>query len=303
MIEQQIREHMLTEKALQPYLATYAGQMAIFNQEAPADTDPNWETKNQYGRVVFTMRMEDDPERNYSGTLAIDIICPKEQGYIPEETEPIIRNLIDGYFFSNSLVTIAAQWKTSAYFQEPTKKEAGATLSFALLAFPTQATTYPDPIELINKWSADELPKKIGKEKVMVIGRDNLPPAWKPTREAPAIFWRLGTINKCNFIPDTYNASWQTAKLWGHIMSPEINEANAIARTIANTLTIQKRLIFDDLSPLMIDRGIQLNLSSDPLRVGQISIDATYGILNVPETVKPPIADIGIGEKGRNSGR
>lgn len=297
MIEQQLREHLLTGEALKPYMATYAGQMAIFNQEAPSDQDPNWGDRNQYGRIVFNLQMKDDPERGYSGTLDVDIMGNKDMAHIPEETEPILRDLIDGYFFSNDLCTIAASWNTSRYFTEPTEKIIGATLTFDLLAFPSQTTTYPDPIALINEWTATELPKKIGKETIRVIGRDDLPAAWKPTAEAPAIFWRLGNINKCSFIPDTYNASWQTAKLWGHIMSPDSDSANTITRIISHTLTTKKRLIFDDQSPLMVDQNIQIYPANDPQRTGQISIDATYGILNIPETVQPPMKHIEIGER------
>ena len=169
MIEAQVREHLICQKELEPFLATYADQMAIFNQEAPADTDAGWGSTSQYGRVVFNVEMQDDPERKVSGTMVVDVYC--EDGVqIPEEIEPIIRELIDGYFFSNPAVTIAAQWSSSSYFSGPTEKVVGVTLTFKLLDFPMQITADPDPIALINEWTAKDLPAIIGTESVRVIG-------------------------------------------------------------------------------------------------------------------------------------
>lgn len=284
MIEAQVREHLIKQEALSPYMATYAGAMAVFNQEAPPDTDKGWGSGSQYGRIVFYINMQGDPQRNISGTLGVDLYCEKKSNQIPEEIEPILRQLIDGYFFSNENVTIAAQWSTTQYFTDPTEKIVGATLMFDLLDFPNQQTTDPDPIALINQWTSKDLPAILGIPEVRVIGCDVLPEAWKPTDETPAVYWRLGTIRKCNWIPDTYSCSWETATLHGHIMAQNDATATKIARVIQNTLTIKKRLIFEDMAPLMIDRGIQVNPASDPLRNGQISVEGTYGILNIRAT-------------------
>lgn len=282
MIEPQVRQHLISQEALEPYMAKWAGEMAIFNQEAPADTDPNWEpNKSQYGRIVFNMEMQDDPERTMTGTMMVDVMCEDGQQY-PEDIEPIVRKLIDGYFFSNSDMTMAAQWNTSKYFTEPAAKVVGVTLVFKLLAFPKQLTMDPDPIALINKWTAEDLPAIIGSETIRVIGMDELPAAWMPTNEIPAIYWRLGNIAPAGWIPDTYNCSWQTAEIHGHVMAPDNHRANLIARLIDNTLTIKKRLIFEDMAPLMVDRNIRVSPQNDPLRVGQLNIEATYGILNIP---------------------
>lgn len=290
MIEKALIKHLQSQTdLLGPYMATYSGKMAIFNQEAPADTDELWESfgenKTQYGRIVFALDMNDDPERKYSGTLAVDVQC-ENGNQIPEELEPIVRSLIDGYFFSEKEITIAAQWSASNYFTEPTEKIVGVTLTFVLLAFPRQMTMEPDPIALINKWTYTELSEKIGKL-IRVIGYEELPEAWKPTNEEPSIYWRLSSISSCNWIPDTYNCCWHTAVIYGHIMAKDKDVNTAIARHINNILTLKKRLIFDDMSPLMVDRNIRVNLGNDQLRVGQVTIDATYGILMEPKPYNP----------------
>lgn len=285
MIEEALYAHLQEQEKLYPFLATYAGQMAIFNQVAPPDTDEEWETASQYGRIIFAVDLTEDPERKYSGTLMVDVSC--EDGMQnPDEMEPLVRELIDGYFFSSDDVIMAAQWSASNYFTEPTEKVVGVTLTFGLLAFNRQRTIEPDPIALMNRWAARELSRILGKG-TRVIGYDDLEDAWKPTNEAPAIYWRLAQINPCGWIADTYNCSWHTATIYGHIMAPDRNVCASITRMIDNCLTIKRRLIFDDKSPLMVDRNIRINLSNDPLRVGQITIDATYGILYIPRPSEP----------------
>lgn len=280
MIEAQVREHLIKQEDLKPYMATYADNMAVFNQEAPDDTDPGWGQKSQYGRIVFYINMQDDPQRNISGTMGVDLYCESGAEQVPEEIEPILKKLIDGYFFTNEEVTMAVQWNSTQYFSEPTKKVVGATLMFSLMDFPKQETIEPDPIRLINSWSAEDLPSILGVEEIRVIGRADLPGAWKPTNQVPAIYWRIGDIQKCGWIPDTYHCSWETASIWGHVMAPDNATATKIARVIENTLTIKKRLIFEDNAPLMIDRNIRVTPTNDPLRQGQISLEGTFGILS-----------------------
>ena len=159
MIEEQVRQHLLEQDLLKQYMATYADTMAIFFQEAPDDTDEFWGKGSQYGRIVFYIDMQDDPQRNISGTLSINLFCENGTEQIPEEIAPILKSLIDGYFFSNDKVTMAAQWSGTQLFSEPTKKVIGATLIFALMDFPNQETTEPDPIRLINDWTFKELPQ------------------------------------------------------------------------------------------------------------------------------------------------
>lgn len=43
-------------------LATYDDSPAIFNDQAPDDSDRGWEG-NQYGRIIYGLNLKDDPER------------------------------------------------------------------------------------------------------------------------------------------------------------------------------------------------------------------------------------------------
>ena len=286
MIETALYQHLMASESLKPFLATYANGMAIFNQEAPSDVDNSWGRGSQYGRIVYNVDLTGDPERKISGVLLVDVMCEKGK-QIPEAIEPLVRPLIDGYFFSVESVTMAAQWRASDYFATSNEKVIGVTLTFDLLAFPIQTTIEPDPIALINEWTSENIAG------AKVIGHTKLPAAWKATDDNVAIYWQLSQIQKCNWIPDTYNCSWQTAVIDGYIMTESENFATAIARWISNTLTIKKRLIFKDKSPLMIDRNISVTTTHDRLRMHAISIDATYGVLT-PLPPKNPLEHISV---------
>lgn len=277
MIEAALRTHLIEQETLVPYMGTWQGQMAIFNQEAPPDTDPGWNL--QYGRIVFMVDMTGDPERQVGATLAVDVMCEKEC-QDPNEMEPIVRNLIDGYFFVQDGNTVGAKWRKSNYFAfEANEKVIGVTLLFDLLAFPKMITAPPDPVARLNGWSGRDLARKLDKT-VRVIGMDDEEMvAWKPTAENPAIYWRISQISKCSWIPDTFNAIWQDATLMGHVFAGDVNTEMSICRIINNVLQRAGSLILDDGSPLFVDRNIKIVASNDPLRTGQISVIGTYGIL------------------------
>lgn len=289
MIEEILYQHLQSHtEELQEHLATFGKNMAIFNQEAPKDTDKGWGEGSQYGRIIYAIDMNDDPERDISGILSVEYEC-EDGKQAPEYVEPIIKELIDGYFFASTGTTIAAQWSATNYFTQPQEKVIGVTLTFNLLAFPEQLTTDPDPIALLNTWTKQELVPTINKP-LNVIGLDKVGSVWKPTDETPAIYWRLLSTNPCVWIPSTYNCSWFDAQIQCHILSPNKNVMLRIARDIQQILTIKKRLIFEDNSPLMVDRNIRM-LDGDPLKKGQLTLDGTYGVLT-PRSPSEPIRHI-----------
>ena len=273
MIEEALYNHLKTQTGLAQYLATYNGELAIFNQEAPADTDELWGNGPQYSRVVFAVDLQGDPERLMGGTLAVDISC-KESDQAPEEIEPIIRALIHGYFFSSGTFTVAAQWKNSSYFTEPTQEVTGCTISFELLGFPVLTTFNPDVIERINQWTSEKFTQ------LHVINHDVLPEtAWKPTGTASAVYWRLVQDAPANWIPDTFQTIWRTATIKCHIFSEDNATAAAVARNIAIQLYTDKRLIKSGETPIMVNTQNTQDYGADPLRTGQLQVAATYGII------------------------
>ena len=272
MIEAAVYNHLKAQPELAAYLATYNSEPAVFNQEAPADTDDLWGPGSQYSRVVFAVDLQGDPERLMGGTLAVDISC-KESDQAPEEIEPIIRALIHGYFFSSGTFTVAAQWKNTSYFTDPTQEVIGCTISFDLLGFPVLTTKAPDVIDRINEWTS-----KI--EGLHVINHDALPAtAWKPTGTESAVYWRLVQDTQAGWIPDTFHTIWRTATIRAHIFSEDIATASTVGRDLIAQLYADKRLIREGESPIMVNQRNTLDNGADPLRTGQVTVEATYGII------------------------
>lgn len=271
MIEQVLYEHLKAQSELTDFLATYAEAPAVFYAEAPADNDEQWESGPQYGRVVFDIDLQGDPERTMGGTLTVDILCKKgEQD--PGDIEPIVRHIIHGYFFSSGKFTVAAQWKGSALFTEPKHKVTGCTVSFDLLAFPILTTSGVDVISRLNEWTSQI-------EGLYVINHDELPSAaWKPGKGVSAIYWRRLQVNPAAKIRDTYASIWRTATIKGHIFSEDIATASAVADDLTIRLYTAKRLLKAGESPIMVDDRNTQDDGADPLRTGQLTVEATYCI-------------------------
>lgn len=272
MIEQALYEHLTAQEGLAQYLTTYAGKPAVFNQEAPADNDALWQDAPQYGRIVFAVDIKGDPERTMGGTLAVDIQC-KENEQFPEVLEPIVRELIHGWFFSSGIFTVEAQWKTSSYFTQPTDKVTGCTVVFDLLAFPVMTTGSPDVISRINEWASTI-------DGLSVINYTPLPStAWQPDGEGSAVYWRLVSDSPAVWIPDTYQTIWRTSTIKCHIFSKDHATADTVARTIITQLYTAKRLMKDGEAPIMVNQKNTVDSGADPLRTGQVTVEATYGII------------------------
>lgn len=272
MIEQALYEHLTAEADLTACLTTYAENPAIFNQEAPADNDVLWGDGPQYARIVYAVDLQGNPERIMGGTLAVDISC-KEGQQPPEEIEPILRQLIHGWFFSNGTFTVSAQWKNTSYFTEPTDKVIGCTVTFDLLAFPIMTTGDPDVISRINEWSSNL-------DGIFVINYDELPEAaWKPDGTDSAIYWRLVNDAAAGWIPDTFQTVWRTSTIRCHIFSESRAAADTVARNIITALYTDKRLLKDGESPIMVNRRNTADYGADPLRTGQVTVEATYGLI------------------------
>ena len=273
MIEQALYAHLIKQADLAEHLGVYDDKPAIFGQEAPADIDGKWSPGLKYGRIVFAVDIEGDPERAMGGTLAVDIVC-EEGKQFPEDVEPILRQLIHGWFFSSGTFTVAAQWKNSSYFTQPKEQLIGCTLSFELLAFPVITTASPDIIVRINEWTASRFPN------IHTINHDTLTDAaWKPQGDESAVYWRLVQDNPAGWIPDTFQTIWRTATVRCHIFSESNATAVSVARDITVRLYADRRILKSNESPIMVDRKITTDLGADPLRTGQVSVEATYAII------------------------
>lgn len=272
MIEPALYGHLIAQASLTASLTTYNRVPAVFNQMAPADTDGLWAAGVQYPRLVFFVDLQGDPARTMGGSLAVDIQCP-EDGTPPETLEPVVRALIHGWFFSGSGVTAAAQWRDSRYFTEPEEKVVGCTVSFDLLAFPVLTTLEPDVIDRLNTWTA-------ALDGLYAINGGPLPSfAWKPGNGESAVYWRLVREEPAGWIPDTYQTIWRTANVRGHIFSEDNRTAAGVARRLITGLYAAKRLFAEGEAPVMVNRSNTADMTADPLRTGQLTVEATFGVI------------------------
>lgn len=276
MIEQALLNHLSAQTELTDFLSIYADEPAVFSQEAPADTDKGWGEGPQYGRIVFAVDIQGDPERTIGGILSVDILCKEDEQY-PEDIEPIIRKLIHGYFFSSGTFVVAAQFRNSNYFTQPTDHVTGCTVSFDLLAFPVLTTNGLNVIARLNEWTSRL-------DGIYVINHDELPaPAWKPGPGESAVYWRSLRVVPAR-IPDRYATIWRTATIKGHIFSEDLATATDVAEYIIFRLYADKRLLKTGEAPIMVDDRNTLDNGADPLKTGQVTVEATYGINRYQKT-------------------
>ena len=277
MIEESLGNHLCAQRDLTGFLATYDGEPAIFSQEAPPSDDSRWAAGPQYGRIVYTVDLQGDPERIIGGQLVVDLLCKKDEQY-PEDIEPIIRPLIHGWFFSSGTFVVAAQWKSSDYFTQPKDQVAGCTLSFALLAFPVLTTSGLDVIARLNEWTSQI-------EGLSVINHDELPaPAWKPGHGESAIYWRRLRVGPSAKIRDRYGMIARTATIKGHIFAEDIAAASAVADDLVIRLYTAKSILHPSEPQIMVDERITQDDGADPLRTGQLTVNATYCIMRYART-------------------
>lgn len=273
MIESAVLTHLRGQQTLTSLLTTYNSLPAVFSQNAPPDNATGWAAGAQYARVVFLVDMQGDPERVLGGTLTIDVSC-KEGGAFPEDIEPVIRGLVHGWFFTVGTFTAAAQYKQSNYFTQPTEHISGVTMTFELLAFPVLTTAAPDVVARLNAWT-----DALAGIRVINSGTALPTPAWRPTVQDSAVYWRLVTEEPAGWIPDTWQTMWRTATMRGHVFAPDNGTAAKIARQIVQGLNTAGNLTASGDSPVRVDRDNRIDLGADPLRTGQITVPATFGVI------------------------
>ena len=273
MIEEVLYQHMTENAELSALLSSYRKRPAVFQNFAPKDTDDGWDGKTHYAQVVYDIDTSADVARKIAGILRADIICINENKTAsPEQVSAVVKSIIDGYFFSNGEDTFAAVWdRSDSFITEPYLKVFGNTLTFSLLAFPAQTTSEPDPIALMNEWTASLFPDAV------VIGKDSIPSVFKPTNEKPAIYWSFQGITSSS-IPSTYHCTWYQSNLRLSVIAPSRSVRNSIIKRITEKLSADGRVMFPDGGQFIIHR-LLISTESDPIRTGQLTLEGSYRIL------------------------
>lgn len=277
-IRQLIQEQVSADAQIAGMLAAYNGAPAFFYQKAPSDSRKGW-GEPRYPRADFNLDTRHDPERKTEGTLTVNIWCsaecPAVGGLDPDRAiERRLLELISGAFYTGGdRETICAEWERSDEFvsMETTSPEVyGLTVTFALMAFPEQVTTDPDPVQGLNAWTKRRFPQ------MAVIAYDGMPPVWKPTEENPAVYWRFAGTSSTDL--QSYAVTWYSGAFAAHVIAESVTERNRWVKAILERARIDGEIILTDTSPMLI-KGIAARNGSDPLREGQIELTGRYGVL------------------------
>ena len=281
-IRQILSDQLSGDEQLAGMLAAYNGAPALFYQSAPSDSRGGW-GQPRYPRVDFSMDTRHDPERKAQGALTFNIWCTSE--CIPcgsiDPDKAIERRLVElvgGTFYSGpDGQTVCAEWERSDEFLASEARDKtshpkvyGTTVTFALLEFPEQISTSPDPIQGLNAWTKKYFPS------MTAVAYDTMPPVWKPSDVAPAIYWRAEGAASGN--RQNYSVIWFTGTFAAHIIAPSVTERNKWAKAIIERAQIDGEVVLADTSPMFINQ-IAVRHNADALRDGQLSLTGQYGVL------------------------
>lgn len=279
MIEVPLSEYLCSNEQLAELLASYDGEPAIFLQLAPKDDADGWDTANHYSRIVFDIDQTADDERKAAATLYMDIMST-EGSVEPEDIELLLKSLIDGVFFVQDGMTYSTKWVRSDGFRsEPNSKVFGRTLTFSILAFPVQITIDPDTVELMNNWTAEIFPEAI------IINVTETESVFAPSDNKPVVYWSHQGMSESP-IASIYGCTWLQSNLTMHIMAPSASLRNRIIKKALTELETKRRVLWPDKSQFIIHRTLA-NLTSDPVRVGQLIVQGSFGVLREPSDATP----------------
>ena len=275
-LDKMLFTRFISDREITALTAVYNGRAAVFYQYAPAENNPKWaNAKVQYPRIDYNLDMMEDPARNTSGTLVINVWCDKSKGQEPEAIEARIRAMFHATFAQpDDGMPYCFVWQRTDAFEatlqsEQTAYAVGCTVIFDLMAFPSQYTTIPDPIQAVNAWTKTVLPNAI------VIGEDTFNGWITPTQAQPIVYWRI--MSQAVF-KRTHVCAWFNAVLEGHVFAQGVSERTYVIRTINTAAALAHHITMEDRSPMFI-MEFNINTNVNYLMTGQMQARTRYGIL------------------------
>lgn len=254
-------------------LANYGGRPAVFYQRPATADDPNW-GEAQYPRIDYIVDMQENPSRNTSGVLTVNIWCDTEIGAEPEDIEPKLRELLHASFVQADDYPYCFAWVRSDSFevktqQDQTVRTIGVTVIFDIMAFSCQYTMSPDPIKAMNCWTKTIIPG------ATVIGEDEIDGWLTPTREHPIIYWHLTaqSIHQKHF-----THTWLNVSIEGFVFAKTAGDRLYNIARINTAHALASHIPMEDTSPLFL-RDFSIKPHMNYLLQGQIQAHGRFGIL------------------------
>lgn len=273
-----VYQRMASSEKLKEMLASFGNLSAVFHQLAPPADNPMW-SEHQYPRIDYSIDMMDNPSRNANGILIVNIWCDSNHYIVPEDVEPVVKELFHSSFVNADDEIYSFAWVRSDPFDaeyEHNTRTTGVSLRFDIIACPCQYTTYPDPVKAMNLWAKSIIPSAI------VIGEDLFDGWISPTRETPVVYWRLASqgIERRQFV-----CTWMNVTLEGHICAT--NSADRLCNlTKLNTAqAFAGHITMEDSSPLFL-KSFSVKPHLNYLSQGQIQASGYFGILKPANMVE-----------------
>lgn len=269
-LKELIYKKLKSTSKLTELCAKYDEHPAIFDTEAPADTQKGWDGKSQYPRITYICDMQANEERASMGTLSIMVYTERTsmvilelEALVKECFRDIIMNPDEGgpYCFA---------WARTEPFLLEGNNVMGEAIDFDLMEYCPQETTDPDPIMPLGKYIKELYPE------IMVIGMDKLP-EMLDTVEKPIVYCRIQTLNKVSG-HNMNMVSWMDCRMAVHLLYPNKEKNIKILAALAQKMSLDERIIMLDGSPMSIAE-VQIDRQADYLKAGQLYITGRYGVL------------------------
>lgn len=265
-----LRGILIENDALNELLAKYADCSAVFYQSAPDDTAKGWEQRKQYPRIDYAVDYISNPERKTSGVMTLNVYCT-EDGTLPEEIEPIIRNLLCGTFITpDDAPPYSLSWARSDVFQAEKSDGIviGVTMTFDVFSFPSQVTTDPDPVLAMNHYIEELIPIA-----EIIGGKKPTERVFAPSKDYPAFYFRLESIQTQR---ETNTVAWMDCVIACHIFAG--GEEITWLKYLVDRLAIAGDVEMLDTSYMLL-QNLKADSTMDALSMGQLRIYGRFGIL------------------------
>jgi hypothetical protein len=290
-LEELIRKRFLESESLVKRLSVFGGMPAVFSPEPPEENQEGWNGTTQYPMVYYSYDLQANEERQSAGILSVSLLCQNTTDVMPEVIEPLIKDCLrDVILTPEGGLPYCFTWARTDAFSIAESMTIGCEIRFDILAYPSQVTTDPDPVEATNQYLKRMYPECV------VIGYDRLEEITEATAEKPVLYCRLLATDKDM---ETNMVTWMDGRMAVHILCPDSSVRMKMAAAISNEMSLDAEIIMLDDSPMFIKRT-QANYKSDYLKDGQIFVTGHYGLLRYRAKHKSlNVANINYAEGGK----
>ena len=272
-------QRLIGDDELSMLLADYEGRPAIFYQRTATADDEKWGDK-QYPRIDYIVDMQENPSRNTSGILTLNVWCDTEHGAEPEDIEGVLRSLLHAAFTQASDGVYCFAWVRSDAFEakdEHGVRTTGVTVLFDVMACPCQWALYPDPMKGLGAWARTVLPGAV------IVGEDPIDGWFVPQGEQIALYWRMTSQRQDKKLA---YATWLTVTVEGHVYAQTAQDRLRALTRLHQAAALANHVTLEDASPLFLDK-FDVKPHLNYITQGQIQAQGRFAILQ-PQWANPP---------------